>query len=150
MGVAGLFAFLRRKYPEIVDACAQQPEEVAEGESTCDNLYLDLNHIIHVSLVAAAGWLRYGHAVLLLRVGMAGLVQSFRSAAALRRDDRAPLPAHAGVHPPNMEGRGACGGGGAVHGGGGLGHGRSCPFMCHIVCRTCAFGMADRMSAVAP
>ena len=48
MGVAGLFAFLRRKYPEIVDACAQQPEEVAEGESQCDHLYLDLNHIIHV------------------------------------------------------------------------------------------------------
>ncbi|PRW57356.1 sorting nexin 2B [Chlorella sorokiniana] len=50
MGVAGLFAFLRRKYPEIVDACAQQAEEVAEGESTCDNLYLDLNHIIHIDL----------------------------------------------------------------------------------------------------
>lgn len=60
MGVAGLFAFLRRKYPEIVDACAQQPEEVAEGESTCDNLYLDLNHIIHVSVVGAAGWMCTG------------------------------------------------------------------------------------------
>lgn len=49
MGVAGLFAFLRRKYPEIVDACAQQAEEVAEGESSCEHLYIDLNHIIHVS-----------------------------------------------------------------------------------------------------
>lgn len=51
MGVSGLFAFLRRKYPEIVDACAQQPEEVAEGESATDNLYLDLNHIIHARLL---------------------------------------------------------------------------------------------------
>lgn len=37
-GVAGLFAFLRRRYPEIVEQIAQQPEEVPEGASVCDNL----------------------------------------------------------------------------------------------------------------
>ncbi|KAL4444979.1 hypothetical protein ABPG77_004029 [Micractinium sp. CCAP 211/92] len=47
MGVAGLFSFLRRRYPEIVETCAQQAHELAEGETACDNLYIDLNHIIH-------------------------------------------------------------------------------------------------------
>ncbi len=61
MGVAGLFAFFRRKYPEIVDTCAQQPEEVAEGESQCDILHLDLNHIIHVRLGCAAAGCCVGH-----------------------------------------------------------------------------------------
>lgn len=42
-----MFSFLRRRYPEIVEACAQQGSEVAEGESGCDNLYIDLNHILH-------------------------------------------------------------------------------------------------------
>ncbi len=49
MGVAGLFAFLRRKYPLIVEPCDQQGA-AAEGEgwegaqpadaSMCDNLYI--------------------------------------------------------------------------------------------------------------
>ena len=55
MGVAGLFAFLRRKYPLIVEPCEQQPAEASGGsaeggdgdraeqpcgESMCDNLYI--------------------------------------------------------------------------------------------------------------
>ena len=47
MGVAGLFAFLRGKYPLIVEQCQQQPaeegdeaEEEAEEGGLCDNLYI--------------------------------------------------------------------------------------------------------------
>lgn len=48
MGVAGLFGFLRRRYPLIVEPCAQQPDDSAAPDSSeCDALYLDLNHIIH-------------------------------------------------------------------------------------------------------
>ena len=42
MGVAGLFAFLRRKYPLIVEPCDQQPPAEGEEEAPpmCDNLYI--------------------------------------------------------------------------------------------------------------
>lgn len=30
------------RYPEIVETCAQQAHELAEGETACDNLYIDL------------------------------------------------------------------------------------------------------------
>ena len=63
MGVGGLFGFLRRRYPAIVEEIAQQPRS-GEGEGGaaddggsgsddegvaggCDALYVDLNHVLH-------------------------------------------------------------------------------------------------------
>ncbi len=45
MGVPGLFAFLRRRYPLI----AFPPEEPApdDPDDRADCLYVDMNHIIH-------------------------------------------------------------------------------------------------------
>lgn len=54
-----LLASLMRRYPEIVDACPQQPEEVVEGESLCSNFYIDLNHIIHAC--THPSWREVGH-----------------------------------------------------------------------------------------
>jgi hypothetical protein len=42
-----LRSFPLHRYPEIVQPCAQQPEEVEGDEALCDNLYIDLNHVIH-------------------------------------------------------------------------------------------------------
>ncbi|KAK9824293.1 hypothetical protein WJX72_009218 [[Myrmecia] bisecta] len=50
MGVPGLFAWLRRKYPLIVESCTastDQEYEYGQVESDCDNLYVDFNHIAH-------------------------------------------------------------------------------------------------------
>ena len=41
MGVPGFFAWLRRKYPQIVEDCALPPGQSEEGsdDRECDNLY---------------------------------------------------------------------------------------------------------------
>ncbi|EIE22896.1 single-stranded RNA 5, partial [Coccomyxa subellipsoidea C-169] len=48
MGVPGLFGWLRKKYPLIVRPASAGAEEIqGDGDSFCDNLYIDMNHVIH-------------------------------------------------------------------------------------------------------
>eukprot|EP00891_Asterochloris_glomerata_P005074 jgi/Astpho2/5074/Aster-08011 len=47
MGVPGLFAWLRRKYPLIVQQIDRAEDGLRDDEQACDNLYIDANHIIH-------------------------------------------------------------------------------------------------------